>query len=108
MAVPSEGVHDLLRDGLGEGSILHFAEAVVGQLAGTKGATADERATAHRVLALIRAAAAGRGGEAAADLHADPPLFAAFFQNLDLLVPADSLGDAVSAVLLAALERAAE
>ena len=108
MAVHSEGVRDLLRDGLGEGSILYFAETVVAQLAGTKGATADERATAHRVLALIRAAAAGRGGEAAADLHADPPLFAAFFQNLDLLLPADPLGDAVSAVVMAALARAVE
>ena len=97
----------LLHAELGSAAMLPFATAVVTQLSLSPGATADEVATARHVVGLVRSACAGAIGDAAAELHANPALFAAFFQNLDLLFavpPPDA--DAVSAVVMAALERA--
>jgi hypothetical protein len=99
----------LLRSDLaGAEAMLPFASSVVAQLA--RGAdAADEGATARRVAAVVRSAASGPLEVAAADLCADPPLFAAFFQNLDLLFAAPvPEADAVSGLVMAALERAAE
>jgi hypothetical protein len=88
--------------------MLPFAAAVVAQLA-WGGEAGAEAAVAHRVAAMVRAAAAGPLPVAAAELRADPPLFAAFFQNLDLLFAAPvPESDAVSALVMAALEEVAE
>jgi hypothetical protein len=92
----------------GADALLPFAAAVVAQLAWSADAGA-EAAIARRVAAMVRAASAGPLEVAAAELRADPPLFAAFFQNLDLLFAAPvPESDAVSALVMAALEGAVE
>jgi hypothetical protein len=89
-------------------AMLPFASAVVTQLAWGADAEA-EAGIARRVAAMVRAAAAGPLEVAAVELRADPPLFAALFQNLDLLFAAPvPESDAVSALVMAALEGAAE
>lgn len=105
----ADGTVALLRSELpGAEAMLPFAAAVVAQLA--RGADArGEAAAARRVGAMVRAAAAGPLDVAAADLCTDSPLFAAFFQNLDLLFAAPvPEADAVSGLVMVALERAAE
>jgi hypothetical protein len=88
--------------------MLPFASAVVTQLARGAGAGA-EAAIARRVAAMVRAPGTGPLEVAAEALRADPPLFAAFFQNLDLLFDAPAAeADAVSGLVMAALERAGE
>jgi hypothetical protein len=86
--------------------MLPFASAVVAQLAGGAGGEAE---IARRVAAMVRASGVGPPEVAAEALCADPPLFAAFFQNLDLLFAAPAPeADAVSGLVMAALERAGE
>ena len=99
----------LLRSELaGAAAMLPFASAVVTQLARGAGAGA-EAAIARRVAAMVRASAGGPLEVAAEALCADPPLFAAFFQNLDLLFAAPvPEADAVSGLVMAALARAGE
>ena len=103
----AEATLTLLRAKLGGVEMVPFATAVVTQLSLSPGATADEGATARGVVRLIRAASAGDIEDAAAELYANPALFAAFFQNLDLLfaVPLP-VADAVTGLVMAALERA--
>ena len=93
---------------------LLFAEAVFAQLVGPAGALrsappAVRDALALHLLDLVLGSAAGAADDLLAlRLLAEPPLAAAFFQNLDLLYAHDSPhADAMSAVLMRALELAA-
>lgn len=103
-----------------DGALAPFVQAVVAQLGRAPGA-ADASVAAERLRDLIRAAAADEVDVAAAQLLADPPLFAALFQNLDLLFlpagPTDpaardahsaatATADALSAAVMLALQRA--
>jgi hypothetical protein len=105
----SEATRALLRSELrGMDGMIPFASAVVAQLARGAGAGA-ESGIGRRVAAMVRASTAGPLEVAAEALRSDPPLFAAFFQNLDLLFdapPAES--DAVSGLVMAALEGVTE
>jgi hypothetical protein len=99
----------LLDEAIGYAPMAPFARAVIEQLSSTMGATREPGEATTMLLALLRAAAVTERGidEAATRLLTDPPLFAAVYENLDLLAdvrgaPADSL----SAAVMRALERA--
>ena len=104
----------LLRERLAaDPAALPFAEAVFAQLVGPAGALAGAPPAARDALAVHLAdtlLAGARDPEAAAPrLLAEPPLAAAFFQNLDLLyASASPHADAISLLLMRALELAAE
>ena len=91
-----------------------FAEAVFAQLIGPAGALAGAPPAARDALELhladvVLAAAAADPDALARRLLAEPPLAAAFFQNLDLLYThASTHADALSALLMRTLELAAE
>jgi hypothetical protein len=104
----------LLRERLsGDPGAIPFAEAVFAQLVGPAGALAGAPPAARDVLeahlADVLLASAGEDGTLAARLLAEPPLAAAFFQNLDLLYAHGSThADAMSTLLMRVLELAAE
>ena len=98
----------------GDPGALRFAEAVFAQLTGPAGALGAAPPAARDALALhlsellLSAPAVGENDALALRLIAEPPLAAAFFQNVDLLYRHDSpRADAVSALLMRALEIAA-
>jgi hypothetical protein len=96
----------LLRERLGEGTpALRFAAAVAEQVGRSTGTGREgERAAAERTLELLLGSPGDASGAAA--LAGRPALLAAFFQNVDLLhLAADPRADAVSALVMAALER---
>lgn len=108
---------EILRGALppGRGSCtLAFAEEVVREIAHPLGSEesrdpgADEALAAQRVLRLIDAAFGGVPAvrdDAARRLADDPPMLAAFFQNLDLLVDCErGHAGAVAALVAAALD----
>lgn len=99
----------LLDEAIGYAPMAPFARAVIRQLSATIGARQEPGEATAALLALLRAAAIPqRGIEAAATrLLTDPALFAAVYENLDLLsdvrgAPADT----ISAAVMRALERA--
>jgi hypothetical protein len=98
----------------GDAGALRFAEAVFTQLTGPAGALAAAPPAARHALALHLSDLLLDSPLAAADdalalrLLSQPPLAAAFFQNLDLLYRHHSpLADPVGALLMRALEIAA-
>jgi hypothetical protein len=110
---PLEPAAAVLQEALGAGhAALPFAGAVVRQLDGVPepgGGTRprDPAATAGSVAALVRGCerADGPAGGAPAALAADPPLLAAFFQNVDLLYRHGyPHADAVGALVMGAVE----
>jgi hypothetical protein len=105
----SDATTALLRSELaGAEAMIPFASAVVTQLARGAEVGADME-IARRVAAMVRASSTGPLEVAAEALRSDPPLFAAFFQNLDLLFGAPvPESDAVSGLVMAALERVEE
>lgn len=99
----------LLDEAIGYAPMAPFARAVIEQLSATIGATREPGDATTALLALLRAASTPQRGIeiAAARLLTDPPLFAAVYENLDLLsdvggAPADTLAAAV----MRAMERA--
>ena len=115
LTAASRAPGSLLRERLGaDPGAIPFAEAVLAQLTGPAGAFAGAPHTARDALELhladvVLAAAATDPDELARRLLAEPPLAAAFFQNLDLLYTHTSPhADAVSALLMRTLELAAE
>ena len=98
----------------GDPGAIAFAEAVFAQLLGPAGALGSAPPAARDALALqltdlLLDSASGASDDALAErLLAEPAVAAAFFQNLDLLYEHPSpLADAVSALLMRALEIAA-
>ena len=90
-----------------------FAEAVLAQLLGPAGALAGAPMAARDALANHLAdtilASAAADETLAPRLLAEPPLAAAFFQNLDLLYThASTHADAMSLLLMRTLELAEE
>lgn len=85
----------------GHPSALSFLEAVTGQVA-HRGDPQDEREVGQRALALLLHPGAEN---AAARLVGEPPMLAAFFQNVDLLFEHHDPGaDAVAGLVMRALE----
>ena len=102
-------LHELLA---ADPAALPFAEAVLAQLVGPAGALAGAPPAARDALAVHLADVILSSADAAAGaprLLAEPPLAAAFFQNLDLLYTHESPhADAVSLLVMRTLELAAE
>lgn len=97
-------------EGEGRATALPFLAEVTGQVAhrhGEGGSPAQrEAAVGARALDLLLAP---DGDAAAARLAAEPPMLAAFFQNVDLLYAhRDPGADPVAALVMRALERAEE
>jgi hypothetical protein len=110
---PVEPAAAVLEDALGAGhAALPFAAAVVRQLEGVPEPGGGTRlrapaASARTVAALVRGCErpGGPADGAPAALAADPPLLAAFFQNVDLLYRyGHPHADAVGALVMRALE----
>jgi hypothetical protein len=86
-----------------EPSALPFLEAATEQVA-HRGDPQDEREVGERALALLRDP---ETEDAAARLVREPPMLAAFFQNVDLLFEhRDPRAGAVAGLVMRALERA--
>ncbi|MDP9349132.1 MAG: hypothetical protein M3P24_08330 [Gemmatimonadota bacterium] len=85
----------------GHPSAFPFLEAVTGQVA-HRGDPRDEWEVGKRALALLLDP---RGEGAEARLLAEPPMLAAFFQNVDLLFDHhDEAAEPVAALVMRALE----
>ena len=115
MTDPARGPGSVLRDRLAaDPGAIPFAEAVLAQLIGPAGPLAGAplaaRDALERHLADVVLATPGPDPDALARrLLAEPPLAAAFFQNLDLLYTHSSpSADSMSALLMRTLELAAE